>query len=160
MKRGYHADRSPCSVLYCPPEQHIDLHHPYTYDTYSAALVWLRLAVPSLAESEEPLYAWRHELEAQRDDLRAWRAAGQGEDWGWDPAAWDLLAGLLEVDPAKRLSAAEALVGPYLNADCSDPGEQLPPAAPWTWERFATETGVWRPALATADECVLGEDGD
>ena len=34
---------------YCPPEQHIDLHHPYTYDTYSAALVWLRLAVPEPA---------------------------------------------------------------------------------------------------------------
>ena len=53
VKRGYEAGRVPCSVLYCPPEQLLSIDAPYTYDVYSAALIWLRIALPTLAASEE-----------------------------------------------------------------------------------------------------------
>ena len=55
VKTGLERDRVPCSVLYCPPEQLLSIDAPYTYDVYSAALIWLRVALPALAASEEVL---------------------------------------------------------------------------------------------------------
>jgi len=45
-RRGYSARHTPCAVLYCPPEQKLDLRYPFAYDIYSVALVWLRTLVP------------------------------------------------------------------------------------------------------------------
>mmetsp|Transcript_10745 Transcript_10745/g.33141 ORF Transcript_10745/g.33141 Transcript_10745/m.33141 type:complete len:274 (+) Transcript_10745:46-867(+) len=45
-RRGFSHRRVPCAVLYCPPEQRLDLNYPFSYDVFSAALVWLRTCVP------------------------------------------------------------------------------------------------------------------
>ena len=179
---GNRPDRVPCSVLYMPPEQRVQIARgPYAYDVYSAALVWLSTAVPSIAASEEALYSLRMELKRHRHDAHAWRAASAAppaEAWratfGWradgtaaddhDAAsdettasrndraahAWSLLASMLELEPASRPSAAEALVGPYLNDDCSTGAVAMPAARPWTLEAL-----VGGARQAEADECAV-----
>ena len=205
VRRGYRPDRVPCSVLYVPPEEALELRAPYTFDVYSAAMVYLGVAVPSLAESEEALFAFRMQLRGFGHDPEAWRAqaeaeeaeaeeagaeeagagaagaegagaeeggaeAGSGEAQGrratlpigWEAAfgrrrprqqgggqeeeaawdadtvrqerAWELLCGLIAYDPAARPTAAEALLGPYLNADCETHEVLLPAREPWTIE--------------------------
>jgi serine/threonine protein kinase len=65
-------------VLYCPPEQSLDLRSAeaiWGYDVYSAALVWLAVALPALAASEEALFAFRVGLRDHRHDPQQWLAA-------------------------------------------------------------------------------------
>jgi len=70
--------------------------------------------------------------------------------------AWQLLTRLLEPDSGKRPSATEALLGRYLNTDCSE-GE-LPEAAPepWTVEALLGASGMRLPRWVSADdECAI-----
>ena len=60
--------------------------------------------------------AWaEQEARAEQEDVRV---ATSGIDRGRD--AWQLLTRLLDVQSVSRPSAAEALLSPYLNADCAD----------------------------------------
>ena len=193
-QRGYHPDRVPCSILYVPPEEALDLRSPYTFDVYSAALVYLSVAVPVLGTSESALYELRLQLRDYRHDPVAWResaeraaaiggAEGQGPGSGggdgigggdgsggggggssdssgeatlpagWEAAfgtsgrsggetprdrpgdrAWELLTQLIALDPAQRPTAAEALLSPFLNADCSTNEVAMPAREPWSVE--------------------------
>ena len=168
---GSRPDRVPCSVLFMPPEQRIDLARgPYAYDIYSAGLVWLCAAVPALAASEDALFDWRLSVREHRHDLVAWRALraappcdGWAAAFGWSPptdgvigadgrhaAAWELLTELLAYDPGQRPSAAEALLGRYLNIDCAESEVPVPAARPWTLDAL-----VSRGATLQADECQV-----
>lgn len=174
-QRGYQPDRVPCSVLYMPPEQLVTAKSPYTYDVYSAALVWLCIAIPALGESEEALFALRMQLKAVRHDLGAWRATwpyGVSPLDGWQESvfgaaasaplgsefehehAWQLLAALLAIEPSERATAAEALLSPYLNADCSIGSAPMPAPRPWTFEALVAQTGA-APRRLVSDECEL-----
>jgi len=184
-KRGLRPDRTPCTVLWCAPEQFVDEKHPYAYDVYSAALVWLSVAVPRLGESEEALYDLRMEFRDSSHDLYAWRRAsasppaGWEETFGWrgdeaqlkavtdevdevdeymlgeEERAWRLLTVMLALDPAKRPSAAEALLGPYLNSDCSLTEVELPALEAWSLEALANIGAP--PKTLAAEYCVIPE---
>ena len=69
--------------------------------------------------------------------------------------AWDLLSSLLAVEPAERPSAAEALIGPFLNAECELDGESAPAPRPWTLEALVASTLSAPPARLVAEQCVL-----
>jgi len=207
----------PCSVLYMPPEQRIDLvRGPFAYDVYSAGLVWVCAAVPALGGSEEALYDWRVALRAHRHDAQAWRRAAASppaDGWvaaygwkgsGWEDVGrggsdgkaaghgggvqqqqqmqqaqtqqqqtqqqsqsqmqqsqqqqqhgWELLASMLALDPARRPSAAAALLGPYLNEHCAQPELPMPAAEPWTLEALISAAGAGAPRTLAAEECSL-----
>ena len=176
---GYEATRTPASVLYCPPEQLIDPSAPYAYDLYSAGLIFLRASVSGLGASEEALLAMRLQLRDLRHDPDAWllRAAaqapanadGSGVDCslpdGWEAAfgpalaeppsaAWALLRQLVAFEPSQRISAAEALVGRYLNADCSVAvGPEIAAPRPWSLEALSAVGRERR--HSAAEECEL-----
>jgi len=167
VQRGLEPDRVPASVLYCPCEQLLDAKAPYTYDIYSAALVMMRTAVPRL--SEESLMSLRLELRQHRHDPHAWWQAADEAPDGWELAfgplarrgalatpeqreLWELLCQMLAFDPSERPSAAEVLVGPFLNADCEAGGVPLPPPRPWTWQALVVARGE---AEAVSEECAL-----
>lgn len=141
-RRGYRADRGPCSVLYCPPEELIDPSAPFTYDVYSAALVWLRCVMPALqGEDDANLAAFRAGLkqaggqlegwlsawlaggsQVRADEASAWARGLELFDGGVDGRlAWRLLRTMLEPSAQKRVGAAEALAGPYLGRSCAEP---------------------------------------
>jgi serine/threonine protein kinase len=165
--KGLEADHVPCSVLYCPPEQLLDLNRaPYTYDVYSAALIWLRVAVPSLTAAEQPLYDLRLELKSYMHDPRAWHAGTAALPEGFDrefdadgpnhrQQAWDLLCSLLTFNPTDRPCAADALLGDYLNSDCFSLTVPLPAPRPWTLEAAMTKALDSPPKHLDADECIL-----
>lgn len=69
--------------------------------------------------------------------------------------AWQLLTALLALEPECRPSAAEALLGSYLNSDCTE-GE-LPASAPepWTFEGLLSATGAQPTRWLVSDECSL-----
>jgi len=148
-------------VLYCPPEQLLAVRQPFTYDVYSAGLLWLRLALPAL--TEEGLYALRLSLRDKRHDLAAWRidaAAADALPDAWESAfpldgeAWQLLCGLMAPVPADRPVAAEALLSPFLNADCHSTGEPTPAPLPWTLDAVVAGTTA-APRRIVAEECGL-----
>ena len=149
------------------------MHSPYTFDVYSAGLVWLRVAVPSLTSNEAMLYALRLELRRHRHEPQAWRRACTPPE-GWEAVfgeatseqryAWELLVSLLAYEPSDRPSAAEALIGPYLNFDCSTGEAPLPAPQPWTLEGLFSSAGEFAGTgsgarTIVADECELPEDG-
>ena len=68
--------------------------------------------------------------------------------------AWQLLTRLLSLDPARRPSAAEALLGHYLNRDCTAGELPLPAPEPWTLEAVAAATGAG-PARLVSEECPV-----
>ena len=170
-RRGFQADRGPCSVLYCAPEQLVCQEAPYAFDVYSCAIVWLRTLVPGLRESEEALFNWRlavrdRVVSARRHGAHAideWRAAalaGEGEaevpaGWGqlFDGTeeaahAWELLRKLLAHEPTERAGAAEALQSEFVNPACTAP--PLAPAAARPWSLEALQR-------APPEECHLVE---
>ncbi len=177
VRRGHEVGRVPASVLYCPPEQLLDasaVGHPWGYDMYSAALIWLRVAVGGLGESEEALYEWRMQLKRHSHCPIAWReecrraaggVGGAGEaaalPRGWDlhlgddeegSFAWRLVSSMLASDPAERPCAAHALIDPYLN-DCTV--QLAPPARPWSIEAMA---GSLTPGVELQRRAVLAEE--
>lgn len=155
--RGLRPDRVPCTVLYCPPEQRIDEHNPYAFDIYSAALIWLTFVEPLVGETEDALMDLRLQFKDHRHDLVEWRKAtatppgpGWEEAFGWDfskeqkeqfsekqEEAWRMLTAMLAFDPAQRPSAAEVLLGEYVNSDCSEDEVALPALEPWTLKALA-----------------------
>lgn len=145
QRRGYRADRGPCSPLYCAPEQFLSESHPFAYDVFSVALVFLRCAMPALhgsaGRADEPLAAFRAQLGAAGGRLDLWLATRLTDDGseahalesvGWTRGlelfdlggvsgrlAWRLVRAMLEPAPARRISARDALAGPYLGRSCS-----------------------------------------
>lgn len=171
VKQGLRPDRVPCSVLYVAPEQRLDMRSPYTFDVYSAAMVFLCVAIPSLGVSQDALYDLRIELRDFDHDPFAWRdnpATVPPEGWeaifGWRSGpveaetladrAWDLLTQLIAFDPSKRLTAASALLGPYLNSDCATQEALLPAAEPWTLQGAVEVLGGPHGVLE-AEGCAL-----
>mmetsp|Transcript_142162 Transcript_142162/g.250773 ORF Transcript_142162/g.250773 Transcript_142162/m.250773 type:complete len:478 (-) Transcript_142162:423-1856(-) len=161
VRSGLRPNRVPCSPLYCAPEMRLDERNPYAYDVYSAALIWMALAEPQIGCDENALYDLRIELRDHDHNPGAWRRnadASPGPGWeatfGWpgqeavagnedevdeadlgaEQHAWRLLTSMLDFDPAQRPTAAAALLGPYLNADCSAEEVPLPALEPWSLE--------------------------
>ena len=139
---------------YCAPEEFVDEEHPYAFDMYGAATAWLRTVLSEDGHEEDDSRGLGDE-----DDLFKWRLAVR--DYGhnlvsWEeyatlhselPIGWDslfgssrsgiqalrLLSNMMSYYPEQRQSAAEALVGPYLNGGCdAEPPPELPPAAPFS----------------------------
>jgi len=94
------------------------LEKPDRFDMYSAGMILLQMAFPSL-RSDSQLIAFNRKLESLNYDLKVWRQ--QMEQKGSRETAegfqlldleggagWDLLCRLVTYDPARRLSAAEA----------------------------------------------------
>ena len=173
-QRGFQADRGPCSVLYCAPEQLVRQEAPYAFDVYSCAIVWLRTLIPGLRESEESLFNWRLAVRdrvasARRhgahgiDEWRAAALAGEGgtevpAGWGllFDGGdesrhAWRLLRHLLAHEPADRPGAAEALQSEFVNPGCTVP--PLAPAAVRPWSLEALQR-------AQPEECHIVEEAE
>ena len=69
--------------------------------------------------------------------------------------AWDLLTRLLSLDPARRPGAAESLLGPYLNSECTEGELPMPAAEPWSLEALMGAAGAGSPRVLAADECAL-----
>lgn len=69
--------------------------------------------------------------------------------------AWQLLTQLMALDPARRPSAAEALLGSYLNSDCSE--MEAPASAPeaWTLEGLKSAMGLAGHRVRVSEECAL-----
>jgi len=121
------------SEIYMPPEQTPSMDAPYAFDVYSAAIVWLGTLVPALTskraldrfrssvdyEYDHSVHEWlSHEL-AGRADGAPPSGLGEGslalfEQGEEGRAAWRLLRAMMRADPRDRISASEALRGPYL----------------------------------------------
>ncbi|KAL7532548.1 hypothetical protein ACHAWF_005958 [Thalassiosira exigua] len=165
-------NKGPRSILYCAPEEFVDEEQPYAFDVYGAAVTWLQtvLSEDGPDESgdgavagersacglgdEEELFQWRLSVRDFGHHLVAWEeyAALHGSlPHGWDGLfgtsrrgihALRLLSEMLSYSPARRSSAAEALVGPYLNPDCdAEAPPELPPAMPFS---IASHVRRWK----------------
>jgi serine/threonine protein kinase len=132
---SFKATRAVGSRVYMPPE--ISHTATMTYDVYSVAIVWLRALAPALA-SKRMLDEFRtvvasnhhhliedwldHGFELQADDHRLLDLEHTEDscvfagDVGMSEVklAWRLLRAMLRPDPTERVTAAEALAGPYL----------------------------------------------
>ncbi|EOD10285.1 hypothetical protein EMIHUDRAFT_216005 [Emiliania huxleyi CCMP1516] len=134
VQRGLEAGR----VLYCPPEQLLAVRQPFT------------LALPALTEEGlHDLAAWRIDAAAADALPDAWESA-----FPLDGEAWQLLCGLITPVPADRPVAAEALLSPFLNADCHSTGEPTPAPLPWTLDAVVAGTTA-APRRIVAEECGL-----
>ena len=61
--------------------------------------------------------------------------------------------------PAERPSAAEALVGPFINAACTGEPPLAPAPQPWTLEALSNAGApVAEHRRLTVDECPLEDD--
>ena len=172
VRRGYHASHGPCSTLYCAPEQLLVEEAPYAFDVYSAAALWLRCIVPGLRQGEEALFAMRvairdstpahafaewHRAASAADSLPAgWGDVFRGDDQS--ARLLELLAELLHLDASRRPSAAAALMGSYLNNQCSMEPLPLPPARPWSLE--ALQRIPQGEQVVGAEECELEDTED
>ena len=173
-QRGFQADRGPCSVLYCAPEQLVRQEAPYAFDVYSCGIVWLRTLVPGLRDSEESLFNWRLAVRDRVVSARKhgahgideWRAAALAAEGGAEvPAgwgqlfdggdesrhAWRLLRHLLAHEPTERPGAAEALQSEFVNPGCTAP--PLAPAAVRPWSLEALQR-------AEPEECHIVEEAE
>mmetsp|Transcript_8238 Transcript_8238/g.15398 ORF Transcript_8238/g.15398 Transcript_8238/m.15398 type:complete len:564 (-) Transcript_8238:84-1775(-) len=103
--------------------------------------------VPNLVglANEDDLFKWRLAVRDFGHNLIAWEEYATLHNslpHGWDSLfassrngiqGLRLLGNMLDYAPSRRISAAEALVGPYLNAGCdADPPPELPPAMPFS----------------------------
>jgi serine/threonine protein kinase len=160
-KAGYRGqNKGPRSILYCAPEEFIDEENPYAFDVYGVAVTWLRtiLSEDEILNNEtdtrqssfglgneENLFKWRLAVRDFSHCLVSWEeyAVLHNEvPFGWDCLfgssregihALRLLSSMMNYSPGNRISASEALLGPYLNADCNaELPPELPPAMPWS----------------------------
>ena len=102
---------------YAPPES-LRSDCPWTYDVYSAALVWLRSVLPSCS-SRQGFDDMRSALHAARShvqigDLLAGAADGRATAVHAD--AWRLVEAMLAPEPLERATACQALCSPYIGA--------------------------------------------
>lgn len=94
---------------------------------------------------EDNLFKWRISVRDFGHNLVAWEEYATLHDslpYGWTSLfgssrqgiqALRLLSNLMTFSPAHRMSASEALIGPYLNPGCdADPPPELPPAMPYS----------------------------
>ena len=72
--------------------------------------------------------------------------------------AWQLLTRLLAYEPESRPSAAEALIGRYLNSDCAAGEVPTTAPAPWTLRALVLAAGARQPERLAADECAVPPD--
>jgi len=118
----------PSSVLYAPPEQALGQRGEVceTYDVYSVALVWLQVLLGASRRQmeslrplvEKALFADEKPSALPRalssdfagGDQEVLSIFTRDEDWG---RAWELLQRMMARDPHHRITAAEALAGPY-----------------------------------------------
>jgi serine/threonine protein kinase len=160
-KAGYRGqNKGPRSILYCAPEEFVDEEYPYAFDVYGVAVTWLRtiLSEDKILTNEtdtqqssfglgneENLFEWRLAVRDFSHCLVSWEEFAVLHNtvpFGWDSLfgssregihALRLLSSMMNYSPARRISASEALLGPYLNADCSaEAPPELPPAMPWS----------------------------
>lgn len=183
-KAGYRGqNKGPRSILYCAPEEFVNEEHPYAFDVYSAAITWLRVvlsedeAIDEKADAkqasfglgnEEQLFQWRISVRDFSHNLVLWEeyaALHNTLPYGWSSLFGSsregifglrLLSNMLSYSPAQRISASEALVGPYLNSDCSaEPTPDLPPPVPWS---LRSHVQRWRKEKEVQDEECRLED--
>ena len=162
-KAGYRGqNKGPRSILYCAPEEFVNEEHPYAFDMYGAAITWLRTVLSDNKPiddgdnifnqqsafglgDEEQLFQWRLSVRDFSHSLVSWEEYAVLHNtlpYGWSSLfgssregihALRLLSNLLSYSPANRISASEALLGSYLNSDCSAAvPPELPPAMPWS----------------------------
>lgn len=161
-KLGYRGEnKGPRSILYCAPEEFVHPDSPFSFDIYGAAITWLRTMLSDdNIESESKAHdnsEYQYGL-ADEDHLFQWRIAVR--DFGHNLVSWEewatlhnalphgwnslfgksrqgiqslrLLSNMMSYRPANRISASEALLGPYLNPGCNVEAPELPPAMPWS----------------------------
>jgi len=144
-RKGYRgAERGIRTLLYCAPEEFVEAEHPYAFDVYSAAITWLRCVIPGLRKSEDALFDVRCAIRDKRHDMEAWQEetclSGNELPDGWETffacpqgrEAERLLKEMLRYEPARRPTATDALMSPYLNPECSSQPQPEPPPVPWS----------------------------
>ena len=104
-------------------------------------LDWLR--------NRRPVNRPRQQHEGDRDAMGG-TMGGTSEE-----LAWELLTSLLDNDSTRRPSAAEALLGRYLNVECTEAELPTPPPEPWTLEALVGATGAGPPRTLVADDCAV-----
>ena len=181
-------DKGIRTILYCPPEEFIELDHPYSYDIYAAAITWLRVIIPAFRTNEDALYTFRLQVKNYQHNLTAWDEAHYTEDEddsndkdtttkkqlvfpeGWTEffdvesdegqKAWSLLVRMLHYTPKVRPTAADALLGAYLNPTCRDALHfPEPPPVPWSLTSHLESLAVMQHGRPIEEfECLLDED--
>jgi serine/threonine protein kinase len=142
-RKGYQGqEKGIRTILYCPPEEFIEVDHPYAFDVYSAAITWLRIVIPGFRQSEDALFNFRIQVKDKKHDLQAWKEniANNKLPEGWEEffecddgrKAWSLLRKMLKYDPSQRPTAADLLLGNYLNPTCQEEAQPEPPPVPWS----------------------------
>jgi len=179
VRRGYRGPKGggPLSLLYCAPEEFLDESHPYAFDIYSIALTWLSVIIPGLWDANHQLWDFRMSVRDAEYDFLTWEEGalltrGIAADTktsssnshlpeGWEEIfsspegikAWRLLVDMLQYLPEKRISAGQALLGPYLNPSCSEEVMPPPPPKPWSLEIIWNDYN--KNANALDDECEV-----
>ncbi|KAL3812013.1 hypothetical protein ACHAXA_001320 [Cyclostephanos tholiformis] len=115
--------------------------------------------------NENELFKWRMDVRNFGHDLVAWEEYATLHDslpHGWDDLfgssrlgiqALRLLSNMMSYSPEFRMSAAEALVGPYLNPGCdAGPPPELPPAMPYS---ITSHIQRWKKDREVHGECRL-----
>lgn len=95
--------------------------------------------------NEDELFRWRIDVRNFGHNLMAWEEYATLHNslpYGWDSLfgssrhgikALRLLSNMMSYNPGNRISAAEALIGDYLNPGCdAAPPPELPPAMPFS----------------------------
>merc|ERR1719261_1635876 len=175
---SFKATRAAGSRIYMPPERSHTA--TMTYDVYSVAMVWLRALAPSLAsksmldefrtvvasEHQHLIEEWLdHGFELHADDHRLFdfeRTTGPcvfsgdaGEREG--KLAWRLLRAMMDPDPKERVTAAEALAGPYLGG-CAGIDAAADTTVPACTEDYSCYIPGHQATERSVEECELDDE--
>ena len=163
-RKGYKGkEKGVRTILYCPPEEFIEVDHPYAFDVYSAAITWLRIVIPGFRQSEDALFNFRIQVKDEKHDLEAWQEsiADNKLPEGWEEffecddgrMAWSLLCKMLKYDPGQRPTAADLLLGNYLNPTCQEEAQPEPPPIPWSLTSHLESISMMQ--HRPVEECLL-----